>query len=131
MTQKPIIFFDGVCGLCNRAVDFLIRHDKNRVFLFAPLQGETALRELPGALTHNPETIVCKDIEALYYKSDAILHIMIKIGGIWKLTTLFYIIPRFIRDFFYDVVANNRYKVFGKKASCRMPSPEERTLFLN
>ncbi|KAB2879689.1 DUF393 domain-containing protein [bacterium] len=131
MAQKPIIFFDGVCGLCNRAVDFLIRHDKNRIFLFAPLQGETALRELPGSLTNNPETIVCKDCGALYYKSDAILHIMIKIGGIWKLTTVFYILPRFLRDFFYDIVANNRYKIFGKKASCRMPSPEERALFLN
>ncbi|MBL7994144.1 DUF393 domain-containing protein [bacterium] len=131
MAQKPIIFFDGVCGLCNRAVDFLIRHDKKRIFLFAPLQGKTASMELPGSLTNHPETIVCKDGNSLYYKSDAILHIMVKIGGVWKLTAFCYILPTFIRDFFYDLVANSRYKIFGKKESCRIPSPEERTLFLD
>ena len=130
MAQKPIIFFDGVCGLCNRAVDFLIQRDTKRLFHFAPLQGETALKELPVSLTDQPDTIVCKDSESLYYKSGAILHIMMKIGGVWKLMALCYIIPKFIRDFFYDIIANNRYKVFGKKESCRMPTPEERQVFL-
>jgi len=130
MAQKPIIFFDGVCGLCNRAVDFLIRRDTNRIFLFAPLQGKTASSELHGSLTDNPETIVCKDGKSLYYKSDAILHIMMKIGGVWNFMAIFYIIPKFIRDFVYDIVANNRYKVFGKKTSCRMPTQLERAVFL-
>lgn len=130
MSQKPIIFFDGVCGLCNRTVDFLIQRDKKRLFFFAPLQGKTASSKLPVSKTEHPDTIVYKDGNLLYYKSDAILHIMIKIGGVWKLTVLLYLIPKFIRDFFYDIVANNRYKVFGKKESCRMPSPEERVIFL-
>lgn len=131
MTEKPIIFFDGVCGLCNRTVDFLIRHDKERLFIFAPLQGETASKILATSLTDEPDTIVCKDGQKLYYKSEAVLHILIKIGGIWRLAALGYIVPKFIRDFFYDIVANNRYKVFGKKESCRLPSPEERKVFLD
>ena len=131
MNEKPIIFFDGVCGLCNRAVDFLIRHDRKRIFLFAPLQGETAFQKLPAPLTDTLNTIVCKDGALLYFKSDAILHIMIRIGGVWKLTVLGYIVPTVIRDLFYDMAANNRYRVFGKKESCRMPTPEEREIFLN
>lgn len=131
MNEKPIIFFDGVCGLCNRAVDFLIRRDKNRLFRFAPLQGKTASIVLPSALIGQPETIVCKDGNVLYYKSNAILHILIQIGGGWKLAVLLYVIPKFIRDLCYDMVAHNRYKVFGKKESCRLPSPEEREVFLD
>lgn len=131
MSEKPIIFFDGVCGLCNRAVDFLIRRDKNRLFRFAPLQGKTASIVLPSALLDQPETIVCKNGDVLYYKSNAILHILIQIGGGWKLAVLLYVIPKFIRDLCYDMVAHNRYKVFGKKESCRLPSPEEREVFLD
>lgn len=131
MTEKPIIFFDGVCGLCNRTVDFLIRHDKDRQFLFAPLQGETASRTLPATRTTQPDTIICKDGSKLYYKSDAVLHIMMRIGGIWRLSGAVYIIPKFIRDFFYDIVAGNRYRIFGKKESCRLPSSQEREVFLD
>lgn len=131
MTEKPIIFFDGVCGLCNRTVDFLIRHDKKRLFLFAPLQGNTANQTLPAVLTNNLNTIICKDGSKLYYKSDAVLHIVAKIGGIWKLLAVVYLLPSSIRDFFYDMVASNRYRIFGKKESCRLPSPEEREVFLD
>jgi predicted DCC family thiol-disulfide oxidoreductase YuxK len=131
MTQKPVIFFDGVCGLCNRSVDFLIRHDKRRLFLFAPLQGETAAKELSGSFTEQPDTIILKEDLQVYYKSTAVLRILSKIGGVWKLTAAGYIIPRYLRDIIYDIVANNRYKIFGKKESCRIPSPEERKIFLD
>lgn len=131
MVQKPVIFFDGVCGLCNRTVDFLIRHDTKRHFLFTPLQGKTASEKLPLSLTDEPDTIVYTDGKTLYYKSDAILRILMKIGGVWKVMALCFILPKFIRDFFYDLVANNRYKVFGKKESCRMPTAEEREVFLD
>ena len=131
MSDQPIIFFDGVCGLCNRAVDFLIRRDKKRMFLFAPLQGATAKGELPEHLLAKTDTIILKGKEQIYIKSTAILEIFKRIGGVWRFTALFYVFPKIFRDWLYDIVANNRYKVFGKKESCRIPSPEEREVFLD
>ncbi len=131
MNDKPIIFFDGICGLCNRAVDFLIRRDKKRVFLFAPLQGTTAHGQLPPSCLDKTDTIILKEKERIETKSTAILLILSRIGGVWHFAVIFYVFPKTFRDWLYDIVANNRYRVFGKKESCRIPSKDEREVFLD
>jgi predicted DCC family thiol-disulfide oxidoreductase YuxK len=129
--QSHIVFFDGVCGLCNRAVDFLLARNHKGVLRFSPLQGNTAKQKLEAAAFQNLDSIVYWREGKIYRKSSAILKIMNDLGGWGKLLVIFWIIPRFIRNFLYDVVAKNRYKWFGKKESCRMPTKEERAYFLD
>jgi len=126
----PTIFFDGVCGLCNKSVDFIIRHDTNRVFSFAPLQGETAAKILPSKDITNLDTLVLSDEKGIHYRSTAALRIAWHLGGGLTLFAAFFVIPRFLRDPVYNLIAKNRYRMFGKKDSCRIPSPEERSFFL-
>lgn len=128
--HTPIVFFDGVCGLCNGFVDRLMRWDTRRVLRFATLQGSTAATQLPQAHTQELSTIVYVDGEGLYTRSDAALRIVLRLGGAWKLAGVFFLIPRFVRDALYNWVARNRYQLFGKHDSCRLPTPEERGVFL-
>lgn len=124
-----IVFFDGVCNLCNHAVDWLIRHDDKRILKYAPLQGETAARELQNAdLQLN--TMVYKRDSEIFYHSTAVLMIGNDLGGIWSLARIVLWIPAPIRDAVYSWVAKNRYRLFGKRDTCRIPTPEERALFL-
>ena len=129
-TPPPIVFFDGVCGLCNGFVDRLMRWDKRRVLRFATLQGSTAAATLPPAHTQALSTIVYFDGVRMHTRSDAAIRIVLRLGGAWKLAGVFFVVPRFLRDAAYNLVARNRYQWFGKHASCRLPSPEERGLFL-
>jgi predicted DCC family thiol-disulfide oxidoreductase YuxK len=129
-TPPPIVFFDGVCGLCNGFVDRLMRWDRKHVLRYATLQGTTAAAQLPATHTQELSTIVYFDGRQVYTRSDAALRIVIRLGGAWKLAGAFFVIPRFARDAVYNWVARNRYQWFGKHDSCRLPSPEERTLFL-
>lgn len=126
----PIVFFDGVCGLCNGFVNRLMRWDKHHVLRFATLQGHTAQVRLPMAHTAELRTIIYLDGERILTRSTAALHIVMKLGGPWKLAGLVLVVPRFLRDAVYNWIANNRYQWFGKLDSCRLPSPEERALFL-
>ncbi len=128
--KKNIVYFDGVCGLCNFFVDFLIRRDKNDKLLFAPLQGETAAANLGIDPNQEFDTVVFQEEGKLYYKSGAAIRILGKIGGLWKLLNILLLLPPFLRDFGYDLIANNRYKLFEKKEACRIPSKEERKKFL-
>lgn len=128
--QHPIVFFDGVCGLCNGFVDRLIRWDRNKVLRYATLQGATAHTQLPKELTTNLSTIVYYDGQRSWTKSGAALRALIRIGGLWKLAAIFLLVPTVIRDVVYDLVARNRYQWFGRHETCRIPSPEERRLFL-
>ena len=128
--NKPIIFFDGVCGLCNKFVDFLIVRDKKQTFLFAPLQGLTAKQSLP-TIADMESVLLLDPSGSLCDKSTAAIKILIRLGGIWKLAGIFFVVPKFIRDPVYSVIAKNRYKIFGKKESCRLPTPEERSRFLD
>lgn len=128
--EQHIVYFDGVCGVCNFFVDFLIRFDKRNKLLFAPLQGETAAKNLAIDPNQQFDTVIFHDKRKLYYKSSAALRILSVMGGGWKLFSIFLIIPAFIRDFIYDLIANNRYKLFGKKETCRIPTKEERKKFL-
>lgn len=127
---RPIVYFDGVCGLCNGFVDHLIRLDRNRKLRYAMLQGRTAQQQLPADHTEVLNSIVYFDGERLLTRSEAALHIVMKLGGAWKLAGIFLLLPRFLRDGVYNWIARNRYQWFGKRGACRLPSPEERALFL-
>lgn len=125
-----VIFFDGVCGLCNGFIDFIMKIDKEQKFHFSPLQSEFAQKSLPPKMTTDLKTVVYQDGESISMKSDAVLKILNEIGGPWKLMMLGKILPRTMRDSIYEMVAENRYKLFGKKETCRLPSPEERERFV-
>jgi predicted DCC family thiol-disulfide oxidoreductase YuxK len=129
-TIRPIVFFDGVCNLCNRSVQFVIRHDKKKQFLFATLQsdlGQKARKELPGKA---PDSFILFHNGKYYTRSAAALNVCKLLGGIWSLLYVGIIVPRFIRDSIYDLVSRNRYKWFGKQ-ECMVPSPDLKARFLS
>lgn len=127
-----VVIFDGVCNFCNATVNFLLQKDKEGVLRFAANQSETGqgLLHDNGIYTENIETIYFYDEGKLYDKSSAALHIAKNLPFPWKIAYIFIIIPAFIRNFFYQFIAQNRYKWFGKKETCRIPSPTERAKFL-
>ena len=125
MSEK-IIFFDGVCGLCNKTVNFLMRIDKRQNVKFAPLQGQTAQGRLPAEIIEDLNTLIFYENGKLSNRSTAVLRAIKAIGGFWRLLYVFIIIPSPMRDWIYKTVAKNRYKWFGKHDTCRMPTPEER-----
>ena len=125
--EKKVIVFDGICGLCNKSVKLLIKLDTNKIFQYTSLQGEF-VKTLN--IEADIDSIIFYDDETVYYKSTAILKILRSLGGVWVVTNIFYLIPVSIRDFFYDVIAKYRYKIFGKMQSCRMPNSSEEKLFL-
>ncbi len=127
--QAPIVFYDGLCGLCDRSVQFLLKHDKKEKFLFCALQSEKAKRYLGEHYTQ--ESIVLYTKGKVYYRSTAALRIAWLLGGFWSLLTVGLIIPAFIRNAVYDVIAKNRYKWFGKFDVCKIPSPEMRKRFID
>ncbi|MBK1875643.1 thiol-disulfide oxidoreductase DCC family protein [Pelagicoccus mobilis] len=128
---KNIVFFDGVCGFCNKSVDLLIRLDDDEVLRFAPLQGDTAKSVLSDARRENLDTICFFDGDSVFTKTRALLEIGRAIGGGLQLSYPLVVVPARLRDPVYDWVAERRYRWFGKSDSCRMPSPEERRLFLD
>lgn len=125
-SQLNFVFFDGVCGLCNNFVDFLLKEDKAEVLKFSPLQGETANTHIKAIDANHLQTVVFKTDAKTYFKSDAVIEIMRSIGGLWRLAVIFKIVPTAIRNYFYDLIAKNRLKWFGQKESCRMPTQSER-----
>jgi predicted DCC family thiol-disulfide oxidoreductase YuxK len=128
---RPIIFFDGVCGLCNESVNRVLRWDRGAIFRFAPLQGETARQLLPRADTLQLSSIVLRVDGWLYRRSSAVVRILWRLGvwgKIWG--TLLWLVPWPVRELGYLIVARNRYRWFGKKETCRLPTPEERARFL-
>lgn len=129
--NQNIVFFDGVCGLCNKAIDFLMRKDKRKVLLFAPLQGSTAAKLLPEGEASSLSSMVYYSNGKISYRTRAILNLLWDMGGWWTLTSIFRIIPPFIRDIFYNWMAASRYTLFGKKETCRIPTVEERGKFLD
>ena len=131
LKEHPIIFFDGVCGFCNRSVNFVLSRDKKRVFRFAPLQGEPARQCLAPECYENLNNMVLLDETGQYPKSSAAVRILQKMGGFWSLLgTLLWLIPRPIRNAGYMLVAKFRYQLFGKMETCRIPSQEEQDQFL-
>ena len=126
-----MIFFDGVCGGCNRFVDFVMWADSRREIFFSPVQGETAA-EFSLYRNESPREwmIAYVDERGLYEGADAVLLVLRRLGGFWKLPALFIYIPRLVKDYFYRIISRNRYSIFGKRETCRVPSPEERDRFL-
>ena len=119
----PVILFDGFCILCNRAVDFIIRHDRDAHFRFAPLQSKAG-RDLLGTQAKSiPDSIVLVSESRIDFRSTAFLKICRKLDAPWSFLSAFLIVPRFIRDPVYDLIARNRYSWFGKRNSCRLPEP--------
>jgi predicted DCC family thiol-disulfide oxidoreductase YuxK len=130
---NPIVLFDGVCNFCNYWVNFALKHDKKKILKFSPLQGKIA-KELLPKFHFNPESInsvIFIDNGKAYTQSSASLRICKYMDGGWKLFYGFIIIPKFIRDFFYNIIARNRYKWWGKKESCMIPTPELKERFLD
>jgi len=128
--EKDTIFFDGVCNLCNGAINFVIDRDTSGRYQFASLQSEVASEHLPERYTALDSIVLYKVSGKIYDKSSAALEIAKGLGGGWSLFYVFKIIPKFIRDAIYNWIARNRYKWFGKRATCRMPSPELKERFL-
>jgi len=132
--MKKIIFFDGVCNLCNGFVDFVIKFDKKQIFYFSPLQGEKS-KELKIDflnLEKSDQSIIYIDEKNTQLeKSDAVISIASELFSFGQIFLFFKIIPKFIRDWIYKIVAKNRYKIFGEKSTCRLPTPEERGRFLD
>ena len=132
MSAKSLILFDGVCNLCNGFVNFLILRDKKNKFQFGSLQSEkvqSILREYQHSSSEISTVIVIEN-DKLYSHSTAVLKIVRKLGGAWPLLYIFIIIPRPIRDFFYKLIAKNRYRMFGKKDECMIPTPELKAKFV-
>jgi predicted DCC family thiol-disulfide oxidoreductase YuxK len=130
--QHPVILFDGVCNLCNAAVRFIIKEDKQNLFRFSSLQstfGQSVLKKQYSApQLFNSFILLEKD--RVYTRSTAALMVAKQLSGGWPLLYAFIIIPGFIRDAVYNVVANNRYKWFGKKDECWIPTPALQSKFI-
>lgn len=132
MTMNRIVLFDGDCNFCDKSVQFIIKRDPRNVFTFASQQSETGkillkLYDIPDYI----DSMVLIENSKVHLKSSAALHIAKQLNGLWKFAYLFMIVPRPIRDFVYDKFAENRYKWFGKKQVCTIPSPEMRKRFLS
>ena len=136
-TPNPIVLYDGVCGLCNRAVQFLLKRDRRDRLRFASLQSDFAamLLERHGVDHKDLDTVYVvlnqgEAGESLLAKGDAFLVFAREIGGFWSIARLGRIIPRSIRNWHYDFVARHRYQVFGKYEACMLPDPQYKHKFI-
>lgn len=130
--SAPILLFDGVCNLCNSAVQRVIQNDKRARFRFSSLQSDFSTKLLADQ-GHDPNSLksmILYHNGKLFQKSGAALRMFKMMDGLWPLLYIFIIVPYPIRDFVYDIVAKNRYKWFGKKDQCMVPSPELKNRFL-
>lgn len=129
--QQPIVFFDGECVMCNGFVDILLKVDPLGIILIAPLQGQTAKQYLPPLpIDREAWSIYYRDESELYDQSDAFIQVCKRLGGVWSAFNAIRLIPRPVRDRIYRFIACNRYRLFGRRATCRMPSESERERFL-
>ena len=125
------MFFDGECNVCNASVDFILKHDRLGRFLFAPLQGETARELLPPLPANRGDWfVVLLDERGVSTRTDAALRVAARLDGPWRLLSLARWVPRWLRDGVYRLVAHNRYRVFGRRETCRVPTDAERARFL-
>ena len=130
-----VIFFDGYCVACNKVVDFILTRDSSESFTFAALQTENAEAILP---TFDYPLNSVRDVNSVVYlrdgkvktKSEAVLSILVDLGGIYKAAVVFYVVPQLIRNRLYDALVQRRYRWFGKKTNCRVITPAERARFL-
>ena len=133
--HKKLILFDGVCNLCNNSVQYVIKHDKSNQFMLSALQSNTGqdiinkfnidTTKIDSILLYHPEK------ETISYKSSAALLVALKLGFPTSILSIFLIIPPFIRNWVYDFIAKNRYKWYGKKDACMIPTPALKSKFLD
>ena len=131
--NKKLILFDGVCNLCDASVQYIIKHDKKDVFRYAALQsevGEKIIKKFEIDRNKIDSILLYSEVDGIYYKSTAALKIASKLGFPRNLMVVFFIIPAFIRNWVYEYIARNRYKWYGKKEECMIPSPELKSKFL-
>ncbi|MEJ2541674.1 MAG: DCC1-like thiol-disulfide oxidoreductase family protein [Gemmatimonadota bacterium] len=131
----PVLLYDGLCGFCDRTVRFLLTRDPGGAMRFAPLQGETA----DGVVRRHPwlegvdslVLVMRRDAgESVYVRSDAVLGVAEYLGGLWRLAGVCRLVPRVVRDWAYDLFARYRFIMAGRRDTCRIPDPDERTRFL-
>lgn len=136
--NNPVLLYDGVCGFCNKSVQMILDHDKRKEMRFAALQSDYGqqvisrhpeLEKIDSVVFVEPESDAQQ--ERVFIRSNAALRVAGYLGGAWRLLLIFRIIPRPVRDFFYDLFAKYRYKFFGKYDSCMLPAPGVRSRFLD
>jgi len=130
--KHPVILFDGVCNLCSNVVQFVIKHDPKKQFRFTSLQsefGQNVMKKF-GLPIDQLNSFILLDNNKIYTRSTAVLRITKKLNKGWSLLYGFIIVPPFIRNAVYDYIARNRYKWYGKKEECWIPTPELQKLFL-
>lgn len=137
---NPVVFYDGVCGLCNRTVQFILKRDGREAFRFAPLQGPLACRVLrahgidPSDLDTIYVAVKCDQSskERLLARSDAAVFVFRELGGVWRAgAAVLGMLPRSVRDWGYRLIARNRYRIFGRYETCPIPSERVRARFLD
>ena len=126
-----ILFFDGVCHLCNGYINFLVRWNSKKLMFFSALQGKKAFELLTEAQRLELKSILYYKDGKVLEKSSAVMESLSDANPWLSFVKIFYIVPRFIRNAIYDFVAKNRYKLFGKSDLCRIPTPEERKYILD
>jgi predicted DCC family thiol-disulfide oxidoreductase YuxK len=130
--EHPVLLFDGVCNLCNGAVTFVLQRDSHRHFRYASLQSASgqALLDHFGLPKDAFDSFVLIEKGRFFTKSTAALHVARNMNALWPMLSVFLIVPAFLRNAVYDLIAKNRYRWFGKRDACMMPSPELKALFL-
>ncbi|MDQ3916932.1 MAG: DCC1-like thiol-disulfide oxidoreductase family protein [Acidobacteriota bacterium] len=135
--DAPVLLYDGVCGFCNKTVQMILARDRRGAMRFAALQSDygSAVVERHPELRGVDSVVYVEHYrggdERVYVRSDAALRVLKYLGGAWKLLLVAYVLPKPVRDFFYDLFARNRYRMFGKFDSCMLPPPEVRSRFLD
>lgn len=130
LKKKNIIFFDGLCHLCDGFIDIIIRLDSGHIYTFSPLQGETAAKLLKPEQMLNLNSILFYQNGLVSYRSKAVLKIIQGLGGVYRLVFVLKVLPSPVLDLFYNFIAQNRYSFFGKKESCRIPTESEKKYLL-
>lgn len=132
LNSKGVILFDGVCNFCNSSANFIIRHDKKDYFRFTPLQSEIGMKisEKYNLDSGNLKSVILVDKGKIYTKTTAALRIAKQLSGAWPVLYVFIIVPPPIRDVVYNIIAKYRYKWWGERDACMIPTPEIRKKFL-
>lgn len=133
MSEGPVILFDGICNYCNSVVNFLISQDKRKIFRFAPLQSNAAQRILKqnGLETADFNSFVLVENGAVFLRSTAALKIFKHLPWYWQWVNIGWLLPLFVRDALYNLIARNRYKWFGQRSECMIPTKEIKSRFLD
>jgi predicted DCC family thiol-disulfide oxidoreductase YuxK len=133
LNNGPIIFFDGVCNLCEGSVQFILKIDQKKIFRFASLQSKSgqAMLAAQGLPADAFKSFVVQEGEKIFTRSTGALRVLKHVGGFWSIFYAFIIVPKFIRDGVYDLISRNRYKWFGEKTECWIPTPELQKRFLD